>query len=492
MSTRCVITMAVWGAWHVETFLEINLPTLMAPGNFPAFARGVDTHFIIYTPPGDQQRMRESPLFRELLRTVRVEFVDLTPRDIEAPIATHNRIWDAGRSEAIETRAMAMVMPPDITWSDGSLAHLAALMQAGKTAIFLNWHLRAVAETFIPQFRALSRGADQPIALSGRELVRLTVANLHPLCAAYLSDSRAYPYHSEMMFWPVPRQGLLMHVFALIPFVFDPAEFELNDKKLLVAMGDPSRLHCVKDSDDLFMTSLASIGKDSLWYRHNSPVDPVRFAMWWSYYDSPSNDLLMREPFRLHYAACDEADWRRTELGARRTLLRLLAGRELYRIYLAAQELGCRHAAQLIAAAMHLGLAPLLARPLRATSVFLPEDEAFGGRWEEIADELLRPGNTREFIAFMRAHALPSAELTEDSAARLGLPAGFDLDQAVPTGEHRVYAVPSLLRSVGGRLPRAIEPARRLPHPAEFARRLKLMPMRRPAAAVPAVKKIEW
>ena len=443
--------MAVWGDWHVDAFLEVNLPTLLAPSNIPDFVKTLPTKFHVYTTARDQVRLARNPLFRKFADTVNIAFVELKGSDISKPIATHNWIWDQGREEALKTNSMAMVMPPDVAWSDGSMGHMAKLVEQGKSAIFLNWHLRAVSDTFIPQFLDLYHEANQPVSISGRDLVSLTIENIHPLCGAYLRDSRCFPYHSEMMFWPVPGQGLQMHVFALIPFLFDPAEFQLNENKTIIDMGDVSRLHCVADSDDVFMTSLAPIGKDDLWYQRNRTFDPVLFAKWWTYYDSPTNDYLAKEPFRLHFAAIDGDDWHRVEMHARQLIRRIMTTRDLFRIYLAAEGLECRYAAQLISAAIHLGLAPLLARDLVPMTVFLPHDAAFGERWDAMADALLHTSNKSGFLEFLKAHFIPTAKLVDEkSVAAERFRKLNGVGEPAQAGSHSVQVV----RKVLGKVPK--------------------------------------
>src|SRR5262245_21071434 len=442
----CVISMAVWGEWHVRTFLEVNLPTLLAPGNLPAFTRLLPTRYLIYTPARDRERLERSRLFRELTQVTEVSFVELQEKDIKAPTYTHNVIWDNGRTEALARQSIAMVMPPDVAWADGSLGHMADLVMQGKSAIFLNWHLRAVSDTFIPQFLDLYHCQDQPISVPSRDLVALTFENIHPLCCAYFRDSDCFPYHSEMIFWPIAGQGLLMHVFALIPFLFDPAQFKLTENKSIIEIGDAARLHFVSDSDDVFMTSLAPIGKDNVWYQRNGRLNPVLFAKWWTYYDSPSNDHLVIHPFRLHYSEMDERVWRAAELQARQLIRRLMVTRELYRVFLAARQLECSRAAKLIASAMHLGLGPLLARELRPMTIFVPHDSAFGDEWEEIANTLLHPANRRLFVAFLKAHFRPSSE--DLATAMSGIVDHSMLGEPIHTGAHTVFRIRRLLGAV--------------------------------------------
>jgi hypothetical protein len=458
---RCMISMAVWGDWHVQCFLDLNLPTLLAARNLPAFTKLLRTDYLIYTTARDWQRIRRAPLFRELAKLVNITFVELHEADIKTPMQTHNLVWDKGRVAALATGAMAMVMPPDVAWSDGSLAHIAELVERGRSAIFLNWHLRAVAETFIPQFLDLHSGGDLPISVSGRELVSLAIENIHPLCCAYLRDSTAFPHHPEMIFWPIAGQGLLMHVFALIPFIFDPSEFQLTANKSIADLGDVSRLHFVADSDDVFMASLAPLGKDRDWYQRNARIDPVRFAQWWTYYDSPSNDHLARVPFRLHFAEVDETLWRRAEHEALNLIRRLSANRELYRIYVAARRLECARAAQLIAASIHLGVGSVLARRLEPMTVFLPRDEAFGSQWEEISGMLLNPGNKKVLIEFLRAHFAPSPDLEKTNSRpseRLDSDGDAELhklDAGFRAGAHTVYPIRRLLAKEADALTRS-------------------------------------
>jgi hypothetical protein len=48
-----VFVTVFWGGWHRGTFLNANLPTMLAPGNLPALAVGVDCEYLIYTTAKD-------------------------------------------------------------------------------------------------------------------------------------------------------------------------------------------------------------------------------------------------------------------------------------------------------------------------------------------------------------------------------------------------------------------------------------------------------
>src|SRR5581483_9365276 len=57
------LSTVVWGTWHIEAFLEVNLPSLLAPGNLPVLAARHQTEYFIYTTAEDIPRIESSPAF---------------------------------------------------------------------------------------------------------------------------------------------------------------------------------------------------------------------------------------------------------------------------------------------------------------------------------------------------------------------------------------------------------------------------------------------
>jgi hypothetical protein len=378
---------------------------MLAAGNLPAFAATVDTNYVIYTPLEDRTRMERSALFEKLRSIVRIEFRELGPADNTTPIDTTNRIWQLGIREAAQSSAFVMFMPPDVVWADGSLGHLADLITAGKHAIFLNWHLRSISETFIPAFHSKHRpDSNGIVTVDARTLVQLGMEHAHPIVGAYLRDSPFFPRHPEVIFWPIPGEGVLMHVLALTPFVFRPDALQLTPTHLLAAVPAPDRLHFVSDSDDLYMVSLAELGKDADWYRQNVKLNSSRIARWWLYYDSPSNDILVRVPYRLHFTGMTQSKWRRAELAARLTIHRLISAREVLRLVVAAREMGCDLAAQLLEFVLHADLAHRIVDSPGPYLFLLPRDEAIAPMWKDVDGYLTSYIDL--FLDVLRAHCV--------------------------------------------------------------------------------------
>lgn len=429
---RCLYATAVWGQWHVQTFIDMNVPTMLAAGNLPAFAALVDTTYAIYTPARDRARMEAAPSIRRMMEVVRVEFRDLTDDEIGAPVATHHHVWNQVMEQARAEAGYVLLMPPDVAWSDGSLGHLAGLIVAGKEAMFLNWHVRSVADTFIRTFLADHEpSADCAIAVPSRDLVRRSLEHVHPMTGAYLRDSRYFPFHPEMIFWPVEGEGLLMHILALVPFVFRADALELLPTRLVGRMGSRDKLHFVVDSDDLYMVSLAELNKDADWYAADARLSYPTVAKWWLYYDSPANDPLVDRPYRLHFAEPTPAKWRRAEASARLAIHGMRSAREVLRLAQAAEHLGCKVAARILHCVVQTGLAKALAGSGEALLVQIPEDAALGAAAGRI-DDLLAPINRALLLNALRAHCRPlDAVLPPDATA-------------IAAGRHRVTVVAAL------------------------------------------------
>src|SRR5580704_19246385 len=60
------LLLPAWGYDYVRQFLDIGLPTLLAPGNVPAVAQALPTEFIILTSIDDEPFIREHPGFKRL------------------------------------------------------------------------------------------------------------------------------------------------------------------------------------------------------------------------------------------------------------------------------------------------------------------------------------------------------------------------------------------------------------------------------------------
>jgi len=421
---------AVWGDWHITQLLEMNLPTLLAPGNLPSFTRDRRVVYEIFTRENDRPRLAQSPIINRLRESMEIEFTILAPELLGNPIAAHHHAWEKSRQAAARRRGYVLYLPPDVAWSDGSFQHLAQLLDSGRRAIFMTY-LRAESASFTAALRAGPRNADDPLVISGRELVGIALQCLHPLMAASLIGSPRIPRHPEMLFWPIKGEGLSLRVLAREMFLYDPNRFDLNEARLVDGTFDPSEIHFISDSDDLFAVSLAELGKDIGWHMRRRRADPAEIGRWWLNYDSPINDVIARHKIRWHATAASEEEWRRRERAGDRFIRRCAVAREGLRLRMAAQEFGCSKAAQIVAFAIFRGI---LARAIRGRgpmTILLPSNEAFRKLPSRKLDELCQAGNAGALSRLLRAHCIPGLVPSPLPTSR----------PPVQLGAHRVYIV---------------------------------------------------
>lgn len=405
------IATAVWGDWHLGIFLDVNLPTLLEPGNLPVLARQHRPHYRIQTRVADVPRIRASPSFERLSALMPVDLEIIPDRDLEDPIAAHVAAWRESIDAARKAGRFIVLMPPDVLWSAGSLGHVSAMLQVGKRAIFVPF-LRVTSNGFLPDFRSRYGGGDGPIAIPGQELVGFCFDHIHPLMGAYLRDSRYFPSHAEMVLWAVEGEGLSVRSLARELFAFDTGAISLSPAQLIEDPMDPALLHMPADSDLLFGVSLAPLGKDARWHLSAWQLVSLDLAQWWLTYDSPVNDYVAGIRLRWHERPISEAVWRVREMAGDLLIRRAAIEREGLRLvaWMGADE----HADQLLQVSQLASLVVLngvLARALRGLPrtrgtevvVCLPEDAALDSVWITVWPRLLSSAG-RGLERFLRDH----------------------------------------------------------------------------------------
>lgn len=403
---KLLIVTAVWGSWHIGAFLNLNLPTLMAPGNFPAIVDVCNIHYIIYTTRRDRAQLEKAPMVIALSGLMTVEFKILKEDILSDPIAAHHLAWRQATEQAADEGRLVLLMPPDVAWADNSFRNVGQRLAEGYQAIFMTY-LRAEEKSFSAALKSEPRSSDNSLSVRSDRMVELCLNSLHPLMAAYLADAEYFPVHPEMIIWPVPGEGLLVRVLAREMFLFDPREIVLNKMRLADKSASQGKLCFFDDSDELFAVSLAPVGKDAEWHLSPHRADPIEVGEWWSIYDSAVNDFIVSHHIRWHFASITETRWRIVEHRSDLFVRRAAGTREGIRFWQAARRLGLSTAAGLIAVAAQTGTATraLVGRG-KAVAVLLPTERAFENLKPDRLNSLLMQGNEQHLSELMRAHVL--------------------------------------------------------------------------------------
>lgn len=406
MLNHLFVVTAVWGKWHIDQFLYVNLPTLLASDNIPKLAESCEISYIFYTSKEDLEFLSNAQGISRLASFAKLDFRILDAERLRDPIAAHHHAWNLATAIAKSSDSYILLMPPDVAWSNGSFGHVADLLNGGIKAIFMTY-LRAESESFT---RQLASKYDQLLGVttvSGAELVDMSLRCLHPLMAAYLRESSYYPIHSEMMLWTIPNEGLAARVLAREMFIFNPNAFNLTIASLAAEEIDPATIHFITDSDDLFAVSLSEFGKDSAWYQRARKADPTDIAGWWLAYDSPINDTIVSNKIRWHRQPVTEHKWRAREQGADLFLRRCAARREGIRIWHVARHFGCSILARAVALAVYTKAFEHALVGNSGCAVFLPTDAALEALGTAELEYLTSPEGHHELVEMIRHHYAP-------------------------------------------------------------------------------------
>jgi hypothetical protein len=396
----------VWGPWHTGVFLDVNLPSLLAPNNLAAFGALHDVTYRILTSPESAQQIEASPAFQLASRIVKMEVVECEIDRTISPIAVHHQFWRRSMDEAMAADCMLLFVPPDVIWSDGALKHVAELVAAGKRAVFMTY-VRVAAEDCIAEVRKRHLASDGvTINASPRTFVGLAMEFIHPLALTYLRDSKIFPVHPELVLWSVPGEGMLMRVLVREMFAFDPKMFPLNQCALPSDINNLDLVHFITDSDDLFALSLAPLHKDTEWFTDTGSLSALKLAFWWLVYDSPMNDIVARLNFYIHKTDRVSEKWRRAEIESDALVGRVRGMRNVLRALNILNGADVDRAIQVATMALIEGRLALLMPKVESFIALLPSNDAVFHWALEENNDILRPGSSRRLANFVMDHCV--------------------------------------------------------------------------------------
>lgn len=397
----CTVT---WGDWHTGVFLDVNLPSLLAERNLPAFAKQHDVRYRIFTSAYNKEVIKSHPAYKRAAEVVPFEFIECPLENVANPIGMHHALWRRSIEDARDAKRYILFVPPDVIWSQNGFENIANRFSEGKKAVFMTY-LRVLSETCVPAVQSAYGTDVSPVMdIPSRELVDMAIEHMHPLSLAYVRDSNNFPIHPEFILWPVAGEGYMMRVLVREMFAYDPSLVDLNRSALPAHKLKPEEVHFITDSDELFALSLAPLRKDLEWFIRPQRLDPLRLASWWLVYDSPANDLSSDQYFRVHRGDVDADKWRRVEKESDTLMARLRGSREILRIIGEIDGTGNDVAQQLLFLMLADGRWVQQASGLPRSTIFLPSAAALSRWLENNGSEYLSRKSKRAFWNLLREH----------------------------------------------------------------------------------------
>jgi hypothetical protein len=280
----------LWGERYRNYFLELCLPSLLAPGNIPALTPSRSSKFVICTTPQDWTAIKATPIFRKLEALLDVAFVEIPPCPPERSGCEHMNIGHKlACNMAFHDKGLALILTPDCMMSDGSMARVQALSESG-VRLVLTAALRFGEEPFFADLNSQGlmpaqslRDSGEPLALTGAQMVHAAVNGMHSETLSYEWDAPYLLPVTPAAWWRVPGEdGIVLHSLSWAPLLIDYSAVQSHDTSTLDGwtidgdylyrnLGSDKNVHIVQDSDEIFLASWAPMADRSFVAR------PIRF-----------------------------------------------------------------------------------------------------------------------------------------------------------------------------------------------------------------------
>ena len=308
----------VWGENHIQLFVDVGLPSMLAPGNLPSLSDRANCKFFVYTRPEDEALLRNAPSFKRLLGIMPVEILLLESPFTTDAWTTMSRCHAHAMRRADEDDAAAVFPPPDCIWGNGSFRRMEELASSGMSCIHIA-AIRLDRDTFIKDVGAWR--SDNEIEIPNRALVALGLKHLHKIAYQHFWDE----YDGLMpanIYWSVPGEGLVVHCLHLHPLMvrsqvkFVDFKGTIDDDLVLNACPDFSRHYVVPDSDEMVTFEISGPTR-SIGEAH--PKATLDFVAGWA--EAHANKLhrkLLLKGIRIHSTAATESAWDPVEKKANR------------------------------------------------------------------------------------------------------------------------------------------------------------------------------
>src|SRR5438093_898407 len=144
-------TVVFWGAGYRGYFTDLLLASLLSPNNIPALKLERRSKFLIVTTRSDWKAVQGHPMFRLLQQYVEPVWFEMSmpqPSDPKMLVMSQGHKQVAMRS--LEDGAYGVFVTPDLILSDGSVAAMERLAEAGKKVV-LSVAIRFRHETLLPE-----------------------------------------------------------------------------------------------------------------------------------------------------------------------------------------------------------------------------------------------------------------------------------------------------------------------------------------------------
>lgn len=211
----------IWGSSYIKTYLEFSLPSQLAEGNLPGFAKIIPAIYIFYTTEKDKEKLEKSPLLKKLRTHIPVEFRILdslkTLTDYERMSLCHKKAI----KEANYEDAALIFLSPDAIFSTNVFSFVASHLKSGKRLI-------AICSTRLSYEGMRSAlSSRSALSLSSGELTTIALKHLHRRIQLSFIQNGMIISHPSQIYWKLDENNILVKAFHLHPLLIWPEKKDL-------------------------------------------------------------------------------------------------------------------------------------------------------------------------------------------------------------------------------------------------------------------------
>jgi len=325
-----LISTELWGGWHLEMFINLLLPSLLAENNIPwAGDHRPGTALMVSLPFEEYLILRQDPTFQQAAQHIDIHvFVIKHPPTWRADFLkyrTMSILQNSAIQWAVRHGAVYFPLPPDTVQADGTVrAALRVLEEEDKRAFFA-WSPRIELEEFMRYLELHGEGASvQDLVKSRRNLVHVAMATQHRVQRAMNTATDTHSTWPSSIVWTVPGQGYAVRAFHLAPVAIRPDGLEIAGRitKTIDAGYVPSEredlsdLYVSRDSDEYFGFSVSGRDDDTVVNTNPMWFSRENILSWWRQYNTDLDDFHLSHPIRIHSVDIDEGLWTDAEAAA--------------------------------------------------------------------------------------------------------------------------------------------------------------------------------
>ena len=267
----------VWGKRYIKRFVDLALPSFLAPGNLPALAEVTDLEIVILTSSANYPDFNEHPVFRSLRRIAPLRFISIDDLitdqvyGVTLTLAYLRGVTDAG-NDMVNTHFL--FVNSDIVLADGSFRGVAKHILDGRRIILAN-SIRAISEELEEPLRRLVDKEKHVLAVPPRRLVSMAMKALHPTqIAKIVNNDLCHSIHVNQFYWQVNSTTLVSRHFLMFMLCLKPERVVTEvhafcDYSFVPEFCPSGGALAMEDSDDFFALEMQ---------KRNSEIDYLRIG----------------------------------------------------------------------------------------------------------------------------------------------------------------------------------------------------------------------